>query len=440
VVSKCRKFGIIFVALALLVTLSWCIRAQTGHDDNSDFPFIDLDNKTIQYEDAPPTDAVARLEEKLEKGQAKLDYDPKFGYLPSLLKNLDIKIDTQLLVFSKTSFQAPRISLSKPRALYFNDAVSIGTVQNGQVFEVMSLDPKQGEIFYTLDVHKDAKPSFHREGIACLQCHYSPATLNISGMEVSSVYPAADGTPFLRAGAYATDHRIPIEDRWGGWYVTGAKGPASHRGNAVARNPQSPTELDLGGGDLTPATLDQRFDVSPYLTNTSDIVSLMTLEHQTRITNLLTRIGWETRIAIEEGITEAFRKRLDFVADQTVTYMLFADEAPLHEPIQGSSTFSETFPQRGPRDKQGRSLRDFDLQTRLFRYPLSYMIYSQEFDNLPAMPSEAIYRKLYDVLTGNNQSEKFKRLSAEEQQAILEILRGTKPNLPAYWKTTAGAR
>jgi len=425
--------------VAALALLGWCIRAQTGHDDNPDFSFIDLDNKTIQYEDTPATGAVARLEQRLENGQARLDYDPKFGYLPSLLKNLDIKADTQALVFSKTSFQASRISPARPRAIYFNDTVSIGSVQNGQVFEVMALDPKQGEIFYTLDMQKNDKPRFYREGIACLQCHFGPATLNIPGMLVSTVYPAADGTPLLRAGAYATDHRIPIEARWGGWYVTGAKGPARHRGNAVARNPQRPTELDSGGA-LTPANLNGKFDVSPYLTNTSDIVGLLTLEHQTRMTNLLTRASWETRIAMQEGVTDAFRKHLDFVTDQIVTYMLFADEAPLPQPIQGSSTFSETFSQRGPGDKQGRSLRDFDLETRLFRYPMSYMIYSEEFDSLPALPAESIYRKLYDVLTGKTQREEFKRVTPEDRRAVLEILRETKPNLPAYWSATAGAR
>ena len=436
--AKSRKSVLGLAGLAALVTVAWCVNAQ-GHDDNADFLTIDLDDKTIQYEETSSTDAVARLEEKLEKGQVKLAYDPKFGYLPSLLQNLGIKVDTQVVVFSKTSFQPSRISPAKPRVIYFNDAVSIGSVQNGQVYEVMALDRKQGEIFYTLDVHQDEKPSFHREGLACLQCHYSPATLNIAGMLVSSVYPSADGTPFVRAGGFATDHRIPIADRWGGWYVTSKKGPASHRGNAVAHDPGRPTDLETDG-ELNPATLNARFDTRPYLTNTSDIVSLLTLEHQTRMTNLITRIGWETRIALQEGMTDAFRKRLEFLTDEIVTYMLFADEAPLREPIEGSSTFSQTFPQPGPRDKQGRSLRDFDLRTRLFRYPLSYMIYSEAFDNLPAISSAAIYRKLYDVLSGKDQSARFKRLSPDDRRAVLEVVRDTKPNLPTYWAAISNSR
>jgi uncharacterized protein with ATP-grasp and redox domains len=117
--------------------------------------------------------------------------------------------------------------------------------------------------------------------------------------------------------------------------------------------------------------------------------------------------------------------------------MLFADEASLHGRVQGVSTFTQTFPQRGPRDRQGRSLRDFDLQRRLFKYPLSYMIYSEAFDALPPAVRERVYRRLYQVLTGEDQTPKFKRLSAEDRRAVLEILRDTKSNLPDYWNPPA---
>jgi hypothetical protein len=180
-------------------------------------------------------------------------------------------------------------------------------------------------------------------------------------------------------------------------------------------------------------------NTAAYLAPTSDIVALMTLEHQTHMTNLITRIGWETRVAVAEGKLEEFRARLDSTIDELVTYMLFADEAPMRAGIQGVSTFTKTFPQRGPRDQQGRSLRDFDLETRLFRYPLSYMVYSAAFDNIPDVARDGIYRKLYDVLTGKDTSQTFARLSAEDRRTVLEILRDTKPNLPAYWKSSAGA-
>jgi hypothetical protein len=414
-------------------------KAFADHDDSPDFPFIGFDEKAIQYDEAPTHDAVALLEQKLERGEANLDYDPEFGYLPSLLKNLNLPVDSQVLVFSKTSFQAPRISPAKPRAVYFNDHVAIGSVQNGEVFEVMSLDPRQGEIFYTLDMRKTDKPSFDRQGIACLQCHYGAATLNVPGLLVSSVYVRSDGSLLPTAGGLATDHRIPLSDRWGGWYVTSTHGTTQHLGNAVARDPGNPTHLDAGGaGNLM--RLDERFDTSRYLTNTSDMVALMTLEHQTRMTNLITRLGWETRIAMDHGGLTGFQKRLDQLTGELVTYMVFADEAPIPEPIEGSSTFTQTFARSGPRDKQGRSLRDFDLRTHLFQYPVSYMIYSEAFESLPPPAKEAVYRKLFEVLTGSAREESFARLSAASRLAALEILRETQPDLPPYWRSTPASQ
>jgi hypothetical protein len=171
------------------------------------------------------------------------------------------------------------------------------------------------------------------------------------------------------------------------------------------------------------------------MSQVSDIVALMTLEHQTRMTNLMIRVGWETRIAEHEKKTQdpAARSRIDADIDLLVTYMLFADEAPLHDAIQGVSTFTRTFAQRGPRDRAGRSLRDFDLEKRLFRYPMSYMIYSEAFDALPNAARERIYRRIYEVLTGKDQNPKFAKLSSDDRTAILAILRDTKPNLPPYW-------
>jgi hypothetical protein len=147
------------------------------------------------------------------------------------------------------------------------------------------------------------------------------------------------------------------------------------------------------------------------------------------------RVGWETRVAQQEGKMDepATREKIDGDIESLVSYMLFADEAKLYDPIAGVSTFTKTFAERGPRDKQGRSLRDFDLQTRLFRYPCSYMIYSAAFDAMPDVARERIYRRLYDVLTVKDASSNFSRVSKEDRQAVLAILRDTKANLPEYW-------
>lgn len=188
-----------------------------------------------------------------------------------------------------------------------------------------------------------------------------------------------------------------------------------------------------GGVDLQ--TLDERLDMKPYPASSSDVVALMTLEHETRMTNLMTRIAWDTRIAQADGKLEASKPTLNTEIDELVGYMLFTDEAPLTAPVQGTSTFTKTFTARGPRDKQGRSLRDFDLKTRLFAYPLSYMIYTPAFDAMPDYARERIYRRIYDILTGAETNAKFARLAAADRRAILEIVQSTKTKLPPYWTT-----
>jgi len=390
------------------------------------------DHPAIQYAQTPPDDPVARLGKRIDSGEVKLGYSPEFGYLPALLKQFGLNIDSQMLVFSKTSFQATKIGPRAPRALYFADDVMMGFVQTGDVLEFAALDPKQGFNFYTLDIAKADKPEFVRRD-TCLQCHQGLSTLGVPGILVSSVYPGADGMPAFRGNAMISDHRTALDHRWGGWYVTGTHGSQSHMGNAVAHNSAQPQFLDIKGTqNLT--SLEKKFDTSKYLAPTSDIVALMTLEHQTRMTNLMVRIGWDTRIALGEGkLDDAARDRINGEIEDMVTYMLFADETRLYEPIQGVSTFTKTFPERGPRDRQGRSLRDFDLEKRLFRYPLSYMIYSAAFDSMPELVRERVYQRLYEVLTGKDQSQTYARLTADDRRAILEILRDTKPNLPDYW-------
>jgi hypothetical protein len=415
-------------ALAALLTAECALASHI-----EEITILPNDHPAIQYAQVPPDDPVARLEKRIESGEVKLDYSPEFGYLPALLKQFGLNIDSQVLVFSKTSFQATKIGPRAPRALYFNDNVMMGYVQTGDVLEFAALDPKQGFNFYTLDIAKTDKPEFARRD-TCLQCHQGLSTLGVPGILVSSVYPGPDGMPAFRGNAMITDHRTALDQRWGGWYVTGTHGTQSHMGNAVAHNSSQPQLLDIKGTqNLT--SLEKRFDTSKYLAPTSDIVALMTLEHQTRMTNLMLRIGWDTRIALGEGkkLDDTARERLNGETEDLVTYMLFADETRLTEPIQGVSTFTKTFAERGPRDRQGRSLGEFDLGKRLFRYPLSYMIYSAAFDSMPDMVRERVFERLYEILTGKDQSQTYARLTSDDRRAILEILRDTKPNLPAYW-------
>jgi len=410
-----------------------CVTGTVAQRDQPYRANLPADHPAIEYDAGPFEDPIARLAEAVASGVATLDYDNRFGYLPSLLDRLDIRVDSQVLVFSKTSFQADKISPRNPRAIYFNDDVAVGIVQDADVIELAAFGALPGGVFYTLDAGRAGEPRFARPN-GCLRCHQGPATLGVPGPYVGSVSTSATGRPDVRLGTAVTDHRTPFEERWGGWYVTGTHGALRHRGNALARDPTRGAGLvEAANQNLT--TLVRFVDPSDYLTPTSDLIALMTLEHQTQMINLFTRAGWEARIAEHDGLlneTEAAARRRS--VDEIVRYMLFADEAPLSDPIQGVSTFTETFPTRGPRDRRGRSLRDLDLRTRLFRYPLSYMVYSDLFDGLPDPVRALVYERLFEVLRGDAATDRFDRLPARDRQAILEILWETKPGLPAYWQ------
>ena len=385
--------------------------------------FIPLDDPAIQYGQRPATDPVARLERRLESGQAKLDVAANgWGYLPSVLKQLGVNSDSQALVFSKTSTQAEKISPRTPRAIYFNDDVTVGFVRGSDVLEIASLDPKQGVQFYVLV--NAPEPAFAQSG-GCLRCHQGAPTFGIPGLLISSIHPVSEARR-EHGSAFMTDDRTPLSERWGGWYVTGTTGSQTHLGN----NTNLVDPVRPGGPSAQPTqnltSLAEMLDTSRYIEPTSDIVALMTLEHQIRMTNLMIRIGWDARLGMAA-------ERLNPEIEEMLQYMLFADEEPLRAPVKGVSTFTETFPRRGPRDPQGRSLRDFDLKTRLFRYPLSYMIYSSAFDGMPDQVRERVYQRLHEILTGKDTSKTFPNLSPETRGAILEILRATKSGLPASW-------
>ena len=396
------------------------------------------DHPAIGYSQ-PAHDPVAELNQKILEGKVELQYDKTAGYLRSVLETLRIPVESQIVAYSKTSVQSPRINPKNPRTLFFNDSVAVGWV-NGGFIELAAQDPKQGIIFYTLNNNAlpglsgltiGSKPYFKRSD-SCLQCHLSYATLGIPGMLLRSVYPDVNGTPQNQAGSFVTDHRLPIKQRWEGWYVTGEDESVVHLGNGTVTDVDHPEIME---SKLALTSLNSRFDTGLYLSPYSDIAALMVFDHQMRMMNLLTRVNWEARYGLYQH-SAGLSTRLREAADEFVDYLLFVDEAPLDAPIHGSSGFAEKFSAQGPRDSRGRSLRQLDLKHRLLKYPCSYMIYSAAFDAVPAEAKEAIYRRMWEVLSGREKDAKYARLTSGDRQAIIEILRDTKKDLPDYFNRT----
>ena len=405
--------------------------------------YIPYSDAPIFYRSEDISDPVAKLQKQIEQGKAQLVYDVKdHGYLKSVLKLLDIPISSQTLVFSKTSFQYPKISPAHPRALYFNDDVYVGSVHEGKEIELVSFDARQGTIFYLVHEQKVDKPVFERAELDCTQCHIAAGTRGVPGVLLRSVQPTSTGTLVTGASTFITDQDSPFKERWGGWYVTGnlAGGTLA---NAVAPEGAS-------GKSVTLTALEKPFDASAYLTPGSDEVALLVLAHQTQMHNLITLTNYKTRIALhalanqsagDASLPESTRRQFERPAEQLLRYLLFANETELPgldgKQAVASSTYAREFAARGPRDSKGRSLRDFDLSTRIFRYPCSYLIYSEAFDALPEVAKTYVYHRLLQILSGQDEDPDFESLSAQDRQAILEILFETKPGLPQEWQDYA---
>ncbi len=408
---------------------------------------LDFEKQPVDYGQTPPNDPLAQLIKRMEAGEVSLNRDEEFGWLPDVLKALKIDPQSQVLVFSKTSLQLHRISPRSPRAIYFNDDVYVGYCHHGDQLEIAATDPFLGAVFYTIDQTgtNPANPKIIADRGQCLSCHATNRTQGVPGYLVRSVYTDFSGRPRPGARTFVTDHSTEFQKRFGGWYVTGDHGAMRHLGNSLASDGLDPEQIDCEAG-ANQSDLSKKFSVQQCLTPHSDIVALMLLEHQSQMHNLMARASIETRIALfqDDGINEALERpqgtrsestvrRIARAADDLVHYMLFADEFPLDGPIRGNTQFAQNFQDRAKAENQvdskGRSLRDFDLQSRLFKYPCSYLIYSDAFRQLPLPVFDQVRQRLHEVLAASEPVQGFERLTKLDRTAILEILSETYPGL-----------
>ena len=383
------------------------------------------EHPAIEYATRAPHDRIAELNRALEAGEASLTFEPQTGYLRSVLRALQVPVESQMLVLSRTGVQRLVTSPANPRALYYNDAVAVGFIRGSPFLELVAHDPEQGAVFYTINQRATPKPAFSRQ-TACLTCHVAATTLEVPGFMTRSLRTGADGNLKLRLGSNDVDHRTPIAERWGGWFVTGSHGRMPHLGNVVTSAADAPVSL-VPGGPLNVRTLEGAVDLTGYLSGHSDVVALAVFDHQTRALNLLTRLAWEARVAAHEG-TPVDSPMVHGLVTDLVDYLLFVDEAPLDGGLRGGSGFAEWFSAQGARDARGRSLHQLDLDTRLLRYPCSYTIYSPAFDALPPPVKAAVFRRLQQVLAGADATPKYARLSPADRRAVIEILRATLPD------------
>jgi hypothetical protein len=423
-----------------IVILSAGLSLVATADDGFDLP-------PIEYSSTTPVNCVSELQSRLDEKKTELRFDEKCGYLGSLLEELQIPVESQTLVFSKTSMQMNRISPRTPRALYFNDDAYVGFCHAGEMLEITVADPQLGAVFYTLEQKASATPRFLRETDRCLQCHESSRTEGVPGFLMRSLYVSDSGLPIFSGGSYNLDHTTPFEQRWGGWYVTGTHGSQRHLGNLVIAGREVPRSIEnLAGQNLT--QLPDRVQTENYLTPYSDLVALMVLEHQVLVHNRITKAGFAARQALHSDaemrqilgepdgpLRESTVRRLHRAGDDLVDALLMVNEAKLTAPIAGVSGFAEVFVREGPHDERGRSLRDLDLTSRMFKHPCSYLIGSQAFKELPTELRDYVWRRMWSVLVEGAEPKRFSHLSESDRRAIVEIVRATQPHAPEFWRT-----
>ncbi|MES2706512.1 MAG: hypothetical protein V4726_07910 [Verrucomicrobiota bacterium] len=426
----------------------FCLPALPGVIPAAQAQRFEYEEPPHNYYSTPLTDAGSELDSDFTSQKFELPAGGDLAAVKAVLARLKIKESSQILVFSKTSVQRDRIRPENPRAIYFNDECYAAWVPGG-LMEIASVDPAMGPIFYILDFHRAdrAVPRMDRPQ-NCLDCHGAGMTNGVPGIMVRSVFPDRDGTPLYQAGTALIDQTSPFETRWGGWYVTGQHGMARHRGNGIAVNEGRTVTLDVEKG-ANLHSLDAFFATKNYARGDSDIVALMVMEHQTGMTSRLVEAAYAMRGAIlrqaelrrelgdppTEELVGTAKIIADSHADKILQYLLFSGEAALPEGgIEGGADFQKDFREGRPASPDGRALTDFQLLTRLFKYRCSYLIYSRLWDNLPPKFLDLLYQRLHGILTAETPSPRFAHLSAGERRDILQILRATKPGLPANWK------
>lgn len=425
----------------LLAGLALGVLAPAGRGQEAE-PFED---PPINYSATKPNDRATKLNAAFEKQADEIRGWPARRRLRWLLEQLDVPVDSQILVFSKTSHQRALIGPKNPRVLYFSDEAYVGWVPGGAM-EVTLFDPVLGATFYLLDAQEDGgKPLLQRDN-QCLSCHKSYE--RTPSLRARSIMPDAEGEALSGSSISNIDPDTPYADRWGGWYVTGAPSPFRHRGNTVGK-----TEADFrtaeGKGGVTLQSLKEYFDVGRYPKPTSDIVALSIHDHQVYVHNVLAAANQTARLSLarwpatreilqlpaDAPLAGSTLVSLTSEADKVISALLCREEPSVPaEGLQGDGAFEKTYALGRRADAQGRALRDLDLKTRLFRYRCSPLIYSESFKGFPPELRHLVLTRLAAILQAESPPAEYAYLPAPERRAIYEILTATLPDLPAGWR------
>jgi hypothetical protein len=395
--------------------------------------FNDFEEPPHEYWRTPPRDAATRLHERMEKGEVRLPGGDPLTFLKAYLRELDVPETSQTLVFSKTALQRQHVHAANPRAIYFNEDVTVGYIPGARL-EVAAVDPVLGGIFYIFDLPKEDGeiPKFERPA-RCLGCHAGSFTSFLPGLMTNSVFTQEDGRVAGTAREHFSGHAAPLADRWGGWIVTGETAGLRHLGSLIATpGPGRPMTASFG-------VPDDRIDATRFLHGArGDIGAMLVLDHTIGAVNRLMEANYRVRTALhQQGVrgaiddAEITGEALEVAREQAAVltrYLLFAEEAVL--PAAGMRVdpgFRADYQAAGASDEHGRSLRELSLEGRMFRYRCSPMIDSTAFRGLPRPFRRIVWQTIRDALVGTSSSTAGAHLPADERATIVSILRATAP-------------
>ncbi len=246
--------------------------------------------------------------------------------------------------------------------------------------------------------------------------------MGIPGFVLRSLDTDAAGEIIPTTDTERISHCTPFAERWGGWFVSNAPAEWPHRGNAPGEKAGTPESANARIKSLSTS--------GQYPAEGSDTLALLVHDHQTHMHNYITRLHMEGL----ERISEYGHVRyLDIQIRAFLRYLLFTEEVKFPAKLEGSQPFREAFQKNAKRDSKGRSLKDFDLNTRLFRYPCSFLIDSEAFRKLPKQVRDAVLNRLHNILTGKDPHPDFQNVHPDDAKAVLEILRETAPDLTEGW-------
>lgn len=381
------------------------------------------------YLDWKPKDRFAELQEKAQKGEVKIDTSSDRAFLSSLLQALNVPVSSQMLVFSASSLQSEIINPRNPRALYFNEDTYIGWVPGGLV-EIIAADPEMGPIFYVFDRLRPGGPVPNvTRSTKCMNCHAGNATRRLPGLIAESLLVSQAGSSLETYRRDVQGHQIPLENRFGGWHLTGEHNLTDNKANVMGltRN---------GRIEKTPVPPGQFSNLDLHLLPTSDILPHLVHEHQMGFENRLVYAIYTMRQlkAENKGLMSSEGKaEIEERAQELARYIVFADEAKFPaKGIVGDPKYAEDFLRDRKMTKAGLSLKDFDMKTRIFKHRCSFMLYTDTWEHAPKEIKDRVYYRMAEALRDAQPS--MPHLAAEERRVIREILKETLRDLPAWWR------